>query len=138
MDMILDWLWEGEDCFSEGLLPVLLESDFGYAMPIDEFAKILFMEIWANGTAFGEVMYPGGMDFGELVDGIPLGSTGFEVGVPVATGLTVAEVTALWDPSNPYSLFNMDGIEYWVEAYTNDTVKDENNEVDEDIKKEDE
>ena len=121
MDMILDWLWEGEDCFSQTLVePLVL---YQYEMSIEDFAQLLFYEIWANGTAFGEIIYPEGMDFGDLIEEIPKGTIGFELGVPVATGLSADQVAMLWDPEDPYSLFSMDGMEYWVEANENDTVK---------------
>ena len=124
LELILDWLWEGEGCFSEYLVPLLIESNEGYGMPIEDLAQILFMEQWANGTILGETMYEGGLDFGELVDGIPEGSTGFEVGYPIPTNMTAQVVKKLWNGSNPYSLFNMDGMQYWVDAKDNITTKD--------------
>ncbi|MGV9203495.1 MAG: hypothetical protein ACOC44_05665 [Promethearchaeia archaeon] len=123
MNMILDWLWEGEDCFSEHLVPILAESEEGYGMPLEDLAELLFKELWSNGTILGEVLYEGGLDFGEMVEGIPEGSIGFEVGVPEPTNMTADVVTQLWNGSNPYSLFNMDGMQYWVDAQENETIK---------------
>ncbi|MFO8020179.1 MAG: hypothetical protein R6U96_16260 [Promethearchaeia archaeon] len=123
MDMILDWLWEGEDCFSEYLVPILVESEQGYGMPIADLAQLLFMEQWANGTILGKVLYKGGLDFGEMVEEIPEGSVGFEVGIPNPTNMTGEVVAQLWNGSNPFSLFNMDGMQYWVDAQTDDNVK---------------
>jgi hypothetical protein len=102
--MILDWLWDGPDSFSQGLLPTLLESELGYNMTLTEFAKVLMLEQWANGTIMGMTMFEGGIDFHDFISSLPVGSTGFEVGVPFPTNMSVESALLLWDLSNPYSL----------------------------------
>ena len=101
---ILDWLWNGPDSFSQGVLPLLLESELGYNMSLIEFAKLVMLEQWANGTIMGMTMFEGGIDFSEFIPSLPEGSTGFEVGVPVPTNMSIESALLLWDLSNPYSL----------------------------------
>ncbi len=120
MDMIVDWLWDGPDSFSQKMVPILIESDEGYGMPIADFAELLFQEQWANGTIMGEVMYEGGLDFGTMIEGLPVGTTGFEVGMPVASGITGSVAANLWDENNELSLFNMAGMGVWYEANSSD------------------
>ncbi len=124
MDMIIDWLWNGPDSFSQKLVPILIESEEGYDMPIAEFAEVLFQELWANGTIMNEVMYPGGLDFGEIIEGLPLGTTGFEVGVPVPTYIPGSVTAQLWNETNPLALFNMEGMGEWYEANSSDDAYD--------------
>ena len=102
--LILDWLWDGPDSFSQGLLPTLLESELGYNMTLTEFAKVLMLEQWANGTIMGITMFEGGIDFHDFIPSLPEGSTGFEVGVPIPTNMSIESALLLWDLSNPYSL----------------------------------
>ena len=124
MDMILDWLWDGPTSFSQGLLPTLIDSNLGFGMEIPDLAKVILYELWANGTALGLNLFPGGMDFGEFMpDEFPIGTTGFEIGVPLPTGMTIESVEALWDENNEYSLLNMNGMGLWLEAYTDDDMK---------------
>jgi hypothetical protein len=125
MDMILNWLWNGSECLSQNLVPKLLESDYGYGVPIEVFAEYLLMEQWANGTIFGEVMYDEGIDFSDMIDGLASGTTGFEVGVPVPANITLNKMLELWDENNESTFLNMDGIELWLEANSSATVKDD-------------
>jgi hypothetical protein len=90
----------------------------------DEIADAIFKEIWANGTAMGEVVYPGGLDFGDMLEGLPENTVGFEVGMPPnPSGITRAVVTELWNKSTPLSIFNMDAMETWYKAWTDASKK---------------
>ncbi len=128
MSRILAWLWEGSTSFSQHMVPTLIESEAGYSMTVAELSQILFMGLWANGTALGKVMYPGGMDFGQLMTGagIPIGTRGFEVctwdmnGQPTATGISADVCENLWNEANELSLFNMDGISVWFKAISSE------------------
>ena len=111
IQLILNWLWDGPSSFSLDLLPKLLESELGYNMTINEFAYQLFLEQWANGTIMGMVLFPGGIDFHEFIPSLPTGTTGFEVGFPIPTNMSIDSALLLWDPSNAYSLVN--DIQVW-------------------------
>ncbi len=101
---ILNWLWDGSDSFSQGLLTKLLESEHGYNMPFTDLARRVMLEQWANGTMMGKTMLEDGIDFHDFISSLPIGSTGFEVGIPIPTGMSVESSQLLWDTSNPYSL----------------------------------
>ncbi|MEX2684422.1 MAG: hypothetical protein Q6373_022820 [Candidatus Sigynarchaeota archaeon] len=107
-------------------IPIYLQSSYvdllGTLMPqlagmtsTAQIADIVFYELWASGTALGEVLYPGGMDFGDMIDEIPHGATGFEACLPGtnSTGLTYSQSLALWNDADNYSLTNLDGIALW-------------------------
>ncbi|MFX1381818.1 MAG: hypothetical protein ACFFBP_05185, partial [Promethearchaeota archaeon] len=120
MDMLLNWLW-APGGFSDQLLPILIESELGYGVPIDELAVQILYEQWSNVTALGLDLYPLGMDFGDLIDGIDPDTTGFEAGLPDPLGLTVEECEALWDETNDLALTNIDGILVWLGANSSST-----------------
>ncbi|MFX1497232.1 MAG: hypothetical protein ACFFBH_06880 [Promethearchaeota archaeon] len=101
---ILNWLWDGPSSFSQDLLPKLLESELGYNMTLNEFAKALLLEQWANGTIMGMDMFPGGIDFHDFIPSLPPGTIGFEVGIPIPTNMSLDSALLLWDPTNSYSL----------------------------------
>jgi hypothetical protein len=111
IQLIIDWLWNGPSSFSLDLLPKLLESELGYNMTINEFAYQLLLEQWANGTIMGMVLFPGGIDFHEFLPSLPAGTTGFEVGIPIPTNMSIDSALLLWDPSNTHSLVN--DIQVW-------------------------
>ena len=111
IQLILNWLWNGSSSFSRHLLPQLLESELGYNMTITEFANVLFLEQWANGTIMGMVMFPEGIDFHDFIPSLPSGTIGFEVGIPIPTNMSLSSALLLWDPSNPYSL--VQDIQIW-------------------------
>ena len=113
IELIIDWLWNGPTSFSQDLLPKLLESELGYNMTLTELAKVLLLEQWANGTILGMNMFPGGIDFHDFVPEIPPGTTGFEVGVPISTNMSLESAKLLWDLNNPYSLVR--DIQLWWE-----------------------
>ncbi|MFX1419747.1 MAG: hypothetical protein ACFE9N_12570 [Promethearchaeota archaeon] len=92
---------------------------------VNEIAKALFMEQWANGTVLNETLYEGGIDFSEILAEINETLVGFEVGRIVPSNITRKKAYALFDEINyPNALTNDTGINQWIIAYTNDTVKD--------------
>ena len=123
--LILDWLWLPGG-FSDHLLPVLIESEYGFGVSMTQLSENVLYELWANGTVLDMVMYPGGLDFNEFIGGFGEPVTGFEVGVPIPTNMSLEVVKNLWNETNPSSILNLDtGIGKWLEANTNDTIKSE-------------
>ncbi|MFX1304993.1 MAG: hypothetical protein ACFE9X_16685 [Promethearchaeota archaeon] len=91
---------------------------------VNAIAKALFMEQWANGTVLNETLYEGGIDFSEMLDEINETLIGFEVGRLTPSNITRKSAYALFDENNfPNALTNDTGINQWIIAYTNDTVK---------------
>ncbi|TXT62923.1 MAG: hypothetical protein BAJALOKI3v1_470015 [Promethearchaeota archaeon] len=118
IDLILEWLW-APNGFSYGLFPLLTQAPepYGYSSTVSELALKVLYEQWSNGTALGMDLYPNGIDFSTMVDGIVAGTTGLEAGIPVPLNLTFEQCDALWNPENNLSLLNMfEGIPKWVEA----------------------
>ncbi|MFX1501460.1 MAG: hypothetical protein ACFFDH_10910, partial [Promethearchaeota archaeon] len=125
MDMILYWLFE--ESFKDNVVPELMKlpPPDGVGMGITEYARVLLLEQWANGTILGQVMYPGGIDFSEMLEGVNESLVGFEVGRTIPSNITLDSASILFDEINyPNALTNDDGIETWISAYTNDTTKD--------------
>ncbi|MFX0028325.1 MAG: hypothetical protein ACFE8B_03890 [Candidatus Hermodarchaeota archaeon] len=92
---------------------------------IDAIGKALFMEQWANGTILGEILYPEGIDFSEMLDEINETLIGFEVGRNIPSNITRKIAYALFDEDNyPNALTNDTGIELWIVANINDTIKE--------------
>jgi len=115
MEMIMNWLWK--ESFKWNIVPVLitLPPPDGEGMNLPEYARVIFFEVWVNGTADGKAIYPYGFP-------LTLQKTtvfGFEVGyqnqftpvIPSNISLTSAE--SLWNVSNTYSLVNKKGLEDW-------------------------
>jgi hypothetical protein len=123
IDRLFNWLWNGSTSFSQFLLPLLINSSLGYGIGLSELSQMVLYEQWANGTVLGMSLFPDGLDFGEFMENLPLGMTGFEVGIPIPTGLLLDQVERLWDISSPFSLTNMAGIEEWKNAFTNASTK---------------
>ncbi|MFX1323064.1 MAG: hypothetical protein ACFFAQ_15620, partial [Promethearchaeota archaeon] len=93
-------------------------------LSVDAIAKALLMEQWANGTILGEILYPGGIDFSEIIEGLNETLIGFEVGRINPSNITRKVSYALFNEINyTNALTNDAGIEQWISAYTNDTVK---------------
>ena len=73
---------------------------------IEEIAEFKFYEQWANGTVFDYPGYPlplkGGIRYG------------YEVGLPVATGMNMDQILALWDEESEYSLVTKSGVKKWL------------------------
>ncbi len=124
-DIILYWLFE--ESFQENIVPELMKlpPPDGVGMSITEYARVLLLEQWANGTILGETLYPGGIDFSDILEGVTDTLVGFEVGRETPSGITLMSASALFDEINyPNALTNDTGIEQWITAYTNNTVKD--------------
>lgn len=128
MNMIHYWLFE--ESFQENIVPELLKlpPPEGRGMNITQYARVLLLEQWANGTAEGEILYP---------DGFPLplkaGTVyGFEVGyqgisIPVLpTNMSLRSAEFLWNVSNEYSLVNNRGLQRWYYAVSNPTSETAN------------
>ena len=90
LTMLLTWLGN----FVENITPALVLSSTGKT--ISELATLAFYEQWANGTIFGEVILPDGF-LGES-DASWAGAPYFEIGLPSASNLSLAESLMLWDP----------------------------------------
>jgi len=91
---------------------------------VNAIANALFMEQWANGTILNETLYEGGIDFSEMVDEINETLVGFEVGRVTPSNITRQVAYALFDDINyANALTNDTGIEQWITAYTNFTIK---------------
>jgi hypothetical protein len=112
MDLIIDWLWRDgggweHGSFWEVTLPKLI---------YDEIAFEILLEQWANGTIFGDELYPDGFP-------LPLGGKvayGFEVGVPEPTNMSLGSALALWNESSEYSLVTKSGLNKWFKAVNGD------------------
>jgi hypothetical protein len=121
MDMILNWLWH--ESFKWNMVPVLitLPPPLGEGMSLSEYAKVIFLEVWANGTADGRALYPYGFP-------LELKATtvyGFELGYqsqnsPVmSSNISLKAARSLWNTSNEFSLVNKKGLTEWFYAVEN-------------------
>ncbi|MFW9877178.1 MAG: hypothetical protein ACFFG0_29155 [Candidatus Thorarchaeota archaeon] len=125
INMILYWLFE--ESFQENFVPELMKlpPPDGVGKNISAFAKDLLLEQWANGTILGEVIYPGGIDFSEILEGVDKTLVGFEVGRETPSGIILKTASALFDEINYQNALTNDfGIEQWIFALINDTVRD--------------
>ena len=121
INMILNWLWN--ESFKSNLVPVLitLPPPDGKGMSLNNYAKVIFFEVWANGTADGSVLYPLGFP-------LPLKATtvyGFEIGYQnqntpvIPSNISLKSARSLWNSSNKFSLVNKKGLEEWFYAVEN-------------------
>ncbi len=103
LGLVLNWLWVKS--FKDNVVPPLFEA--GQGMSTNAYAGILFFEQWANGTV--------------LPDGLPLdsGLTGFEVGLPSPSNISLMITTALFDDANSSAFVNAIGLDKWVKAEGN-------------------
>lgn len=121
INMILDWLWS--ESFKWDIVPVLitLPPPDGEGMSLSEYAKVIFLEVWANGTADGKLLYP----FGFPLDLKATTVYGFEVGyqnqntVVIPSNISLESARSLWNVSNEFSLVNKKGLEEWFYAVEN-------------------
>ena len=91
---------------------------------VNKIANALFMEQWANGTILNKTQYEGGIDFSEILEGFNETLVGFEVGRVTPSNITRTVAYALFDDINYNNAITNDtGIEQWIAAYTNNTVK---------------
>jgi hypothetical protein len=90
LTILLSWLGN----FIENITPILVLGSTGKT--INQLSTLALHEQWANGTIFGDVVLPDGF-LGE-VDPSWAGAPYFEVGLPTASGLSLAKSLKLWDP----------------------------------------
>jgi hypothetical protein len=118
MALLLNWLWK--ESFKWNIVPVLitLPHPIGEGMSLSEYAKVIFLEVWVNGTADGKVLYLYGFPLELKVITV----YGFEIGyqsqkVPVIpTNISLKSARLLWNVSNDFSLVNKNGLKEWFEA----------------------
>lgn len=115
MGLMLDWLDDIIDIFVPALFA---DPTLGRGMTIPAYAETLFYEQWANGTILGEDVYPQGLDLGD-------GLTGFEVGIPTESNISLAVCELLWNEANSSTFVNDTGIDKWLDAATSTTVQTE-------------
>jgi len=121
LEMLLDWLWV--ESFKWNLIPVLitLPPPLGEGMTLSEYARVIFLEVWTNGTADGRALYPYGFPL-TLKAGTVYG---FEIGYQdqynpvISTNISLSSAESLWNGSNPYSLVNKQGLQDWYSALEN-------------------
>ncbi|MFX1314656.1 MAG: hypothetical protein ACFE9T_02240 [Promethearchaeota archaeon] len=111
-DKLYTWLIQK---IKETLTPIvfIVTEPFGYRLLTSDYAKILLIEQWANGTVI-----PTGI---ELWGGIK----GFEVGVPISSNISRETATNLLDTKNLSSFFNNNGILKWMYALNDSMVEND-------------
>jgi len=107
LNTILDWLWGYNGSFREDIVPELFLYDRG--MTLTRFSEILFYAQWANGT-----LYPNGLT-------LPIGTgvTGWEIGVPILSTISLKASESLFDEKNVYALVSQSGLQYWYGLLVN-------------------
>ncbi|MFX1352333.1 MAG: hypothetical protein ACFFGP_00030 [Promethearchaeota archaeon] len=121
IDMILFWLFE--ESFQDNIVPELMKlpPPDGVGMNVTEYARVLFLEQWTNGTVVGEIIYPYGFP-------LPLKAAtiyGFEIGYVdqshpvIPSNISLVSAESLWDVTNPFSLVNSNGLKEWYDALAN-------------------
>ncbi len=121
IDMILNWLWN--ESFKWNMVPVLitLPPPDGEGMTLSEYAKVIFLEVWTNGTADGRALYP----FGFPIDLKATTVYGFELGyhsqntAVIPSNISLKSARSLWNVSNEFSLVNQKGLGEWFYAVEN-------------------
>lgn len=121
MDRILFWLFE--ESFQENIVPELmkLSPPDGVGMNITEYARVLLLEQWANGTVDGRILYPYGFPLplkGGIFYGFEVGYQGESIPV-VPTNMLIEAAEALWNVTNEYSLVNKRGLMKWYTLVDN-------------------
>ncbi|MFW9897485.1 MAG: hypothetical protein ACFFD7_16895, partial [Candidatus Thorarchaeota archaeon] len=88
----------------------IIQQPLGIRLTTGEYAGILFLEQWANGTVI-----PSGIE-------ILAGQKGLEVGIPIQSNISYKTALALFDTDNSSSFIDNYGILKWIDAYNGDTV----------------
>ena len=87
----------------------IIQQPLGIRLTTTEYAGILFLEQWTNGTVI-----PSGLDLGN-------GIKGFEVGLPTKSNISHGAAAALFDVKNTSAISNNIGILKWIDAFEGDT-----------------
>ena len=87
----------------------IIQQPLGIRLTTTEYAGILFLEQWTNGTVI-----PSGLDLGN-------GIKGFEVGLPTKSNISHGAAAALFDVKNTTAISNNIGILKWIDAFEGDT-----------------
>ncbi|MHA1192906.1 MAG: hypothetical protein ACTSP9_11505 [Promethearchaeota archaeon] len=119
--MIDYWLWNAS--FKLDLMPILitLPPPLGKNMSLEDFAVVIFLEVWTNGTADGRSLYP----YGFPLEMQATTAYGFEIGYQsqtkpvIPTNTSLSSARSLWNTSNPFSLVTKNGIKEWFKAIDN-------------------
>ncbi|MHA1670099.1 MAG: hypothetical protein ACTSV5_05910 [Promethearchaeota archaeon] len=119
--MIDYWLWNAS--FKLDLMPILitLPPQLGKNMTLEDFAVVIFLEVWTNGTADGRSLYP----YGFPLEMQATTAYGFEIGYQsqtkpvIPTNISLSSARSLWNTSNPFSLVTKNGIKEWFKAIDN-------------------
>jgi hypothetical protein len=115
LNMLLAWLGN----FIDNVTPYLVLASTGKT--IGELSTLAFYEQWANGTIFGEIVLPDGF-LGEISSSYA-GAPYFEIGLPTASGLTLAKSQQLWNPLIDTTFIYGDGFEnLWLPAMLGDVA----------------
>jgi hypothetical protein len=122
------------DYLIEVIIPIIIANnlhvdympELAGLLSVNAIAKALFMEQWANGTVLNETLYEGGIDFSEMLEEINETLIGFEVGREKPSNITRKIAYALFNEERyPSALTNDTGIDQWIIAYSNNTIKQE-------------
>ncbi|MCK4830923.1 hypothetical protein KA005_85220, partial [bacterium] len=116
--MVASWLND----YMNNITPVWIENSVvGPGYDIESIATSLFHEHWANGTIMGAPQLPGGFlnELSVTLAGAPF----FEIGLPAASNLTVAQTSALWSLASDKTFFFSDSFNsIWYPALNNDSA----------------
>lgn len=113
--IVLSWLND----FITNITPILVFASEGKT--INQLSTLALYEQWANGTIFGESVIPGG--FLGKIDSSWVGAPYFEVGLPSASGLSLAECISLWNPLLDKTFIYGDSFEnLWLPAMLGDVT----------------
>jgi hypothetical protein len=115
LTILLGWL----NNVITNITPALVLSSTGKT--INALSTLALYEQWANGTIFGESEIPGGF-LGEITSAWA-GAPYFEVGLPSASGLSLAECLSLWNPLLDKTFIYGDSFEnLWLPAMLGDVT----------------
>ena len=115
LTIVLTWLGN----FIENITPILVLGSTGKT--INQLSTLALYEQWANGTIFGESEIPDGF-LGEITSSWA-GAPYFEVGLPTASGLSLAECIQLWDPLLDKTFIYAESFEnLWLPAMQGDVT----------------
>ncbi|MHA1457400.1 MAG: hypothetical protein ACTSR5_15740 [Promethearchaeota archaeon] len=115
LTILLTWLGN----FIENITPALVFSSTGKT--INQLSTLALHEQWANGTIFGDVVLLGGF-LGE-VNPSWAGAPYFEVGLPIASNLSLAKSLKLWDPLLDKTFTYADSFQdLWLPAMLGDSA----------------